>query len=413
MNEPTDPLLGDVGRRWCAEHPELGDGRIPVRGLHDPEQFERERKRAFRRTWLHVGREDELPGPGDYIVKDIAVLRTSLLLVRGDDGVIRGFHNVCSHRVNKLAWDDCGHAARGFSCKFHSWTYDLRGRLVHLPDAQMFPGLDRAEHGLTPVAAQVWQGFVFVNFAPEPAQDLRSYLGGVGAALQGYPFGEMTESYRYRAVIECNWKVGVDAFSEAYHAPYLHRLTFEDSLSGPLNPDCHLLDVRLDHAHRHSVIYANPDYRPSPVGALAYALGGASVAKRERDLGKLPPGVNPSRSPYWAFAIDGFFPNYNLYVSADNYLSHQFWPISPTRSLWEGRLYFRPAGSAAERFAHEYARSLQLGAWLEDTGTMENTQQVLASGAKTHYILGEQEVLIRHFYQVLNRYLADGDEDHD
>ena len=412
MNNPTDPLLQDVGRHWCREHPELGNDRIPVRPLYDPQQFELERDRVFRRTWLHVAREQELPGPGDYLVKEIAVLGASLLLIRGEDGVVRGFHNVCSHRVNKLVWEPCGNAGRGFSCKFHAWTYDLQGRLVFLPDAEMFPGLDRAEHGLTEVHTALWEGFVFVNFAATPEQSLEAFLGRTGAALQGYPFGEMTEAYRYEAIIDCNWKVGIDAFSEGYHAPYLHGLTFEDSLTGPLNPDCHLLDVRLDERHRHAVIYANPEYQPSPVGALAYGLGGASVAKRARDLDTLPPGVNPSRSAHWAFNIDGFFPNYNLYVSAENYLSHQFWPISPTRSLWEGRLYFRPAGTAAERFAHEYARSLQLGAWLEDTGTMENTQQVLASGAKTHYLLGEQEVLIRHFYQVLNGYLQDGQVGH-
>lgn len=402
MNLPQDPLLADVDRRWVSEcHPDLGHDPLPTSPCYDPAFYARELEHLWRRVWLHVGRVEEIPHPGDYFVKEFAPYHYSLLVLRGHDGQVRAFHNVCSHRCNKLAWEARGAAGRGLTCKFHGWTYDTTGALRHVPDRAMFPpGFAPAGHGLTPLPTDVWEGFVFVHLGT-PERTLREQLGRCGQRLEGYPFHEFTEAYRYTTRIRCNWKVGMDAFSEAYHAPYLHRRTFEDSLSGAQNPDCHLLDVHLDTLCRHATVYANPDYRPSRVGALAYQLGGASVAKREVSFDHLPAGVNPSRSRHWAFDIDALFPNYNLYVSSENYLSHQFWPISPTESLWEGRLYFRPAHSAAERFAHEYARSLQLGAWLEDTGTMERTQEVLASGVRTHFVLQEQEVLIRHFYKVL------------
>ena len=92
-------------RRWAALYPDLGTGPVSVEPCISPSFFARERERIFRRTWLNVGRESDVAKPGDHLVKDLAVAGASVLVVRGNDGVIRAFHNVCSHRCNKLVME--------------------------------------------------------------------------------------------------------------------------------------------------------------------------------------------------------------------------------------------------------------------------------------------------------------------
>ena len=140
-------------RKWTLDYPELGTGPLPVAPYVSPEYFAQEREKIFSRTWLCTGkRVEEIPQPGDYLVQDIAVGKTSVLLVRGKDGVVRGFHNVCKHRGNRLAWQERGSCRSGVTCKFHGWTYAPDGRLVGVPEEDMFFDFDKRDYGLSPVA---------------------------------------------------------------------------------------------------------------------------------------------------------------------------------------------------------------------------------------------------------------------
>ncbi|TMA51497.1 MAG: Rieske 2Fe-2S domain-containing protein, partial [Deltaproteobacteria bacterium] len=91
--------------RWHDKYPQLGTDPVPAAVFTSAEQFEREREQIFRKVWLNVGRVEQIPHPGDYLVKDLAVCNTSVLVVRGKDGTVKAFHNMCSHRGNKIAWD--------------------------------------------------------------------------------------------------------------------------------------------------------------------------------------------------------------------------------------------------------------------------------------------------------------------
>ena len=127
------------GKRWTTEYPELGTGPLPVKSYVSPEYFEREREKIFKHTWLCTGkRTEEIPQAGDSLVQNIEVGKTSVLLICGKDGVVRGFHNVCKHRGNKLAWDERGSCRSGLTCKFHGWTYAPEGRLVGVAGRDMF-----------------------------------------------------------------------------------------------------------------------------------------------------------------------------------------------------------------------------------------------------------------------------------
>jgi phenylpropionate dioxygenase-like ring-hydroxylating dioxygenase large terminal subunit len=118
-------------RKWHDLYPDLGTGPVPIEPYISRAYFEREKALIFRKVWLNVGRVEQIPKPGDYLVKELAVCNTSVLIVRGKDGVVRAFHNMCTHRGNKLAPEASGNCAGLFTCKFHGWAFGLDGSLRH------------------------------------------------------------------------------------------------------------------------------------------------------------------------------------------------------------------------------------------------------------------------------------------
>ena len=105
-NGSTTP---ENGTRWHDKYPHLGTGPLSVDVFTSPEQFAQERERIFKKVWLNVGRVEQIPHPGDYFVKNLAVCNTSVIVVRGKDNKVKAFHNMCSHRGNKIAWDQPRH----------------------------------------------------------------------------------------------------------------------------------------------------------------------------------------------------------------------------------------------------------------------------------------------------------------
>ena len=219
------------------EHFDLGTEPISYEDSISQEFYELEREAIYKRAWLNVGRVEQLARKGSYFTKELAVAQTSVVVVRGTDGEIRAFHNVCRHRGNKLVWNDypqeetCG-VARQFVCKYHGWRYDLDGSNTFVQQESEFFDFDRDDFGLVPVHCDVWAGFIFVNVAKgEPEQNLRDFLGPMVTRLENYPFEQLTERYFYRATVNSNWKLYMDAFQEFYHAPILHAKQTPPDLS--------------------------------------------------------------------------------------------------------------------------------------------------------------------------------------
>jgi phenylpropionate dioxygenase-like ring-hydroxylating dioxygenase large terminal subunit len=394
MNKPLEI-------HWAEKYPELGTDPVPVEPCVAEDYFQREKKELFQRVWLKVARVEEFPAPGAWKLKPMPIWDSSIILVRGNDDRIRGFHNTCSHRGNQVIWADEGRGRRrNFFCHFHGWTYDTQGQLIDVPqEEEFFDSFKRCENGLTPVAVEVWEGFVFAHLDPRPSQSLTDFLGPAGTRYQGFPFGEMTAVYSYRTVLNCNWKVAQDAFSEAYHVSTIHAGSFPDGFVAKLQ------DVELFGPHRSSAICLTEEGpKPTPVSALAHRLSTTSIAKRGARTG-LPPSINPRRDPTFAFDLAVLFPNFLVHVMDGLYFTHQFQPIAVDKTLWEGIQYFRPPRDAGERFSQEYGQVLQRNAWLEDTATMEATHKALKSGAKKVMHLQDHEILIRHGYKAVEDYI--------
>lgn len=182
-----------------------------------------ERERLWMRVWQVAGRAEDLPAPGDWM--EYRLFDQSWVLVRGRDGVIRGFVNACRHRGNAFC-EGRGHSAR-FTCPYHNWSYGLDGRLLAVakPDfdgtVEEFVG-PKNELGLVPARVECFAGFIFLN--PDPhAAPLGEFLGEVAELLAPYRMEEMVaHGLNVREAIDCNWKVVMDAFQEGYHIQGVH-----------------------------------------------------------------------------------------------------------------------------------------------------------------------------------------------
>jgi len=187
-----------------------------------------ERERIFARDWYCVGRETDVPGPGDHLVLD--VVGESVLLVRNPLGNLRAFYNVCRHRGARLCGPAVpGNAAPGgvingkrIRCPYHSWYYDLDGRLTGAPYMATVPGFDSAEFSLYPVGVECWGGFVFVNLTPADAPPLADMLGGAPERTVRYPLAELKAARTIRYEVAANWKVIAENYNECYHCGGVH-----------------------------------------------------------------------------------------------------------------------------------------------------------------------------------------------
>lgn len=194
---------------------------LPAAWFRDSRHYERELERIWYRHWIAVAREEEVEAAGAW--RRIELGTQSLLLVRGADGALRAFHNVCRHRGSVLCAEEQGTFARGrIVCPYHAWTYDLSGRLVATPRRLPTPDFDAARFALHPVACGTWGGFVFVNLAGRRAPPLARSLGAAPARFARYRFERLRIGKRIVAEVRANWKLLCENFAECYHCPTVH-----------------------------------------------------------------------------------------------------------------------------------------------------------------------------------------------
>ena len=193
---------------------------LPALWYRDPAHYERELEAFWYRGWVAVAREEELPRPGDWRV--VAVGSQSLVLLRNGKGELRAFHNTCRHRGSVLCTEAQGSFPRGrIVCPYHSWTYDLDGRLVGTPRRMATPDFRAEEFPLFAVAVGTWGGFVFVNLDGKAAA-LSELVGNRASRYERYRFQDLRIGKRLVVDVQANWKLLAENFSECFHCPPVH-----------------------------------------------------------------------------------------------------------------------------------------------------------------------------------------------
>jgi choline monooxygenase len=193
---------------------------IPGPWYVDPRVAELEALTVFSNNWQVIGRADQVERPGQFVTATVA--GEPIVAVRGSDGQLRAFYNVCRHHAAKVVTEPCGSASI-LHCPYHGWNYGLDGSLKGMPEFDGVKNFERQENGLVPVKADTWEAFVFVNLDPQ-AEPLRGFLGGLVKRCEPLGLGKLHYFDRRIYDIACNWKVFVDNYLDGgYHVPHLHK----------------------------------------------------------------------------------------------------------------------------------------------------------------------------------------------
>ena len=344
---------------------------IPAAWYHDADLADLERRHVFGDSWLAVGRSDQVAEPGRYFTAEVA--GDPLVVVRGEDGVLRGFHNVCRHRAARVACEAEGKASR-FRCRYHGWTYDLTGRLRGTPEFDGVGEFRREDNGLPPVAVAQNGPLVWVHLGPTPTP-LDEWLSplarrGLDAMMAPLHFVARKE-YRLR----CNWKVFVDNYLDGgYHVNTIHP-----ALAGI-----------LDYTKYRTEIDTHASVQVSPL---------------DRGAADAVAAVRKGENAYYAWV----FPNLMLNLYEGVMDTNLVLPDGPDACRVVFDFYFADReGDAAKEFI---ARSVAVADQIqqEDLGICEEVQRGLRSSSyDTGRFSVRREAGGYHFHQLLARKLRAG-----
>lgn len=354
---------------------------IPTGRYTDPAFYALEQQHLWKKSWLLVGRDEDFEGPGSFRTYD----RTGspLLLVRGNDGVLRGFFNTCQHRGAPVVRDACG-AAKRLRCQYHSWTYDLDGTLLQVPDRRDFGDLDESRRNLKPVRCEIYDGWVFVNEDPN-ATPLREWLGPIADEWSPLGGAELRAHGTRLERIPANWKIVSDAFLETYHLQTIHAQSVSKLL----------------------------DHRGAAMGLFQYGHSRMVTPKWKEAIEKqsesgmpLPdiPGLDPlfsETNP--AYSV---FPNLITPLDTIGFPFIFFWPIDAQTTDVEWTFYGPPAVTPEhektwEMFIHVFDAVMN-----EDFMNLAPMQQSISSGALESIPLSYQERRIYHLHEEIDRVIG-------
>lgn len=254
LADAMPPPTGFIAESY--EH--LGNDDVSFSAYTSEDFARRERERLWPQAWQMACRQEEIPNPRDFLVYDIG--DDSAIVVRQDDGSVRGFVNSCIHRGMQLAASGSrGHAGL-LRCPFHGWSYAPDGALKALPCAWDFAHVDRAAARLDEIATASWGGFVFVHFGDDPPA-LDEYLSPVAELDLPVPMAGRHIAAHYRKHLPANWKIALEAFLEAYHVVATHP----EGLPTAGDANCQY-DLLGDHVSRfiHTIGFQSPHLTGTP-----------------------------------------------------------------------------------------------------------------------------------------------------
>ena len=334
----------------------------------DPGYLEVEREQILRRSWQYLCHEEALREPGSYVTA--SVQNRSIVAVRGEDGVLRAFYNVCKHRGHELL-KGAG-TRRLITCPYHAWVYGLDGRLHRARRSELIENFDSGRVSLTPVQVEVLCHFVFVNLDSR-ARPLAEQADGLAREVTGYvpDIGALTFAHRLTYTVRANWKAVVDNFLECYHCPVAHR----DFVS--------LVEMDTYKVATHG-IWSSHMARAGRRQNRAYGVAQASVTDH---------------------AVWYLWPNTTLmrYPGRGNFMVWRFIPVGPEETYEEFDIFLESTPPTEEEM--EAIRFIDEVLQPEDIGLVESVQRGMRTPAfqRGRYLVdpdgsGLSEHAVHHFH---------------
>jgi phenylpropionate dioxygenase-like ring-hydroxylating dioxygenase large terminal subunit len=368
--------MSEIARLPRQNHDDQGDLSLPGWVYHDPDYFRVEMARLIRPSWQIVCHANDIANAGEW--RTLEILGESILVIRGTDGEIRAFANVCRHRGSRLVDGEAGCAKR-LTCPYHAWTYASDGRLVGVPMKEDYPGLDQGALGLLPMELELWRGFVFVRLesgGPSVAAMMAPYEAEVAPhrleELQA--IGRITLRPR-----DVNWKNVADNYSDGLHINVAH---------------------------------------PGLTRLFGTGYGIEAGAHVDRMWGDLldRPSANPSERAYQHFLPEGagrrwlyfkLWPNVAFDIYPDQIDFMHFVPVGPTGTMIREISYALPDQRREMKAARYLNWRINRRVNEEDTTLIRRVQQGMASAAYRPGPLGKSEVCLRSFAQKLRRLIPE------
>lgn len=347
---------------------------LPGHVYTSPEIYRLEKQQIFMRDWLCVGRMEEVGEPGDYMA--LRIMDEPIVVARDDDGRVNAFGNVCRHRGVEVV-SGSGNA-REFSCPYHAWLYDLRGRLIGAPYMKEAEDFVPENCRLTPLRFDEWRGWMFVNFDPD-AVPLAEFAAEYEREFAFLHHEKTRLATKHIVDLDCNWKLFVENLQDFYHVQVLHRDTF----GGHIDIDEFVFNVK-EKGGFSSFYDAAPD-TPDSVSLV----------------GKMPWLADKPMS----FAYTGFLaPNFHMFGRIDESHPMVIWPLAPDKTrvivyhVFPAEHFDRPDFAEKARVYHDFlARVVE-----EDREMVNSLQRGMNSRLFEPGPLSRMEV---NLHSLLNYYL--------
>lgn len=290
---------------------------LPRRYYADAGIFVQEMERIFLQRWLCVGREDRIPGPGDYFVQEIG--GESIIVLRDKQNKFRAYYNVCRHRGTRICEEHTGRFSETIQCPYHAWTYGIDGNLRAAPSSEGIENFNLADWPLHKVAVERWEGFLFISLAETPEPFAEAFADLIGR-FSRYNLPSLKVARIVEYDVRSNWKLLVQNYSECYHCgpihPALAKLTPPTSGENDLIEGPFLGGFMVINEH---------------AGSLTMSGRACGLP-----VGDLPP-EDMDRVYYYSI-----FPNMLLSLHPDYVMFHTLWPTDAGRTKIEcGWLFHR------------------------------------------------------------------------
>ena len=337
-----------------------------------------EKRQLLLANWQVVGHVSELQKSGDFITLDIMGERG--FVMRGEDGELRAFNNVCRHRAAAVVRGDAGNCGHAVRCFYHGWTYGLDGRLKALPGEASFPGVDKSRFGLKPLDCEVWQGLVFVRFAgdgPSVAERFKPYEREL-AAYRGAEMVPVGGGWDFELAVD--WKNVMDNYLEGYHVPVGHPGLFR------LFGNSYEVETQAGNVNR-------------AVGRLRDKESDNWSERAYQRLRPPAPHLDDELGGTWRYYA--LLPNTAFDVYPEFMDFFHVVPLAPGRARLRGRIYGLPGSDRALRAARWLIRRINAQVQREDEGLIESVQAGLATSAYGVGTLSEKEACLRQLHDMV------------
>lgn len=336
---------------------------LPSEAYLTPEAFAADTATIFNREWFCVGRDADVPEPGNHLVLD--VMGQSVLLVRLKTGALKAHYNVCRHRGSRIC--DAENDARWglelpggvigniIRCPYHGWAYGLDGALLAVPGLKPGADFDKQDFGLHPVGVATWGGFVFVNLTPAGAPALETALGEAPRRLANYPLADLRVAQTISYDVNANWKLILENYNECYHC-------------GPVHPElCEIV----------------PEFRKDGGMHLDWEAGiphrdGATTYTRSGTTSRAPfPGLTDAEKIRHKGEL--VYPNLMFSVSSDHAAAFLLWPLAAGRTRVDCHFLFHRDEMARPDFDPSDATSFWDLVNRQDWAVCERVQRGMAA----------------------------------